>query len=161
MQLKSRPYRRQRGLSFAEVALCVALLSILVLTAAPLARVSIRRAKEVELRAALRTMRRAIDEYHEMAKAGKIMQTDVSQEFYPAELEELVEGVEIANDPSGSKHRFLRRIPPDPMTGEPEWGLRSYQDDWDSSSWGGENVYDVYSESEALSLDGKTRYNEW
>jgi general secretion pathway protein G len=73
----------------------------------------------------------------------------------------MVKGVEIANDPTGKKMRFLRKIPVDPMTGDHEWGMRSTRDDYDSSMWGGENVYDVFSQSMALSLDGKTHYNEW
>jgi general secretion pathway protein G len=151
----------QRGLSLFEVGLTVAVLSLLAMAAVPSYQISSRRLKEVELRHDLRMMRRAIDEYHRYAMQGLIQQTDVSQDFYPPDLETLVEGVELAGDPSGKKIRFLRRIPVDPMTGETEWGLLSTRDEWDSSMWGGENVFDVYTESEALSLDGKTRYNEW
>lgn len=151
----------QRGLSLFEVGLAVAVLALLALVAVPTYQISTRRLKEVELRSDLRMMRRAIDEYHRYAMAGLIQQTDVSQDFYPPDLETLVEGVELAGDPTGKKVRFLRRIPVDPMTGESEWGLLSTRDDWDSSMWGGENVFDVHSESEALSLDGTTRYNEW
>ena len=131
------------------------------MVAIPAKHIMSRRLKEVELRRDLRDMRRAIDEYHRYAVQGLVVQTDVSQDFYPPDLETLVEGVELAGDPTGKKVRFLRRIPVDPMTNSKEWGLRSTRDDVDSTMWGGENVYDVYSESTALSLDGKTHYNEW
>lgn len=151
----------QRGLSLFEVGLTVAVLSLLAMVAVPSYQISSRRLKEIELRHDLRMMRRAIDEYHRYAMQGLIQQTDVSQDFYPPDLETLVEGVELTGDATGKKVRFLRRIPIDPMTGETEWGLLSTRDEWDSSMWGGENVFDVASKSEALSLDGKTRYNEW
>jgi general secretion pathway protein G len=151
----------QRGLSLFEVGLTVAVLTLLALVAVPSYQISSRRLKEVELRHDLRMMRRAIDEYHRYAMQGLITQTDVSQDFYPPDLETLVEGVELAGDPTGKKIRFLRRIPVDPMTGETEWNFLSTRDDWDSSMWGGENVFDVGSKSEATSLDGKSHYNEW
>lgn len=156
----SRP-TNERGISLFEVGLAVGLLAVLALVAIPAKQIMARRAKEVELRRNLREMRRAIDEYHRYAVQGLILQTDVSQDFYPRELQDLVEGVPLAGDPTGKKIRFLRRIPMDPMTGEAEWGLRSTRDDPDSTMWGGENVYDVYSLSEAAALDGKTHYNEW
>jgi len=150
-----------RGFTLFEVGLAIAILAIMAAVAVPTTQLVRRRVKEVQLRSALREMRRAIDEYHRYAQQGLILQTDVAQEFYPEDLETLVEGVELAGDATGKKVRFLRRIPMDPMTSSFEWGLRSAQDDWDSTSWGGENVYDVYSQSEALSLDGQTHYNEW
>jgi general secretion pathway protein G len=153
--------RGERGISLFEVGLAVALLAILAMVAIPAKHIMSRRLKEVELRRDLREMRRAIDEYHRYAVQGLVLQTDVSQDFYPPDLETLVEGVELAGDPTGKKVRFLRKIPVDPMTNGTEWGLRSTRDDPDSTMWGGENVYDVYSESTALSLDGKTHYNEW
>jgi len=153
--------RAEKGISLFEVGLAVGLLAILALVALPAKHIMARRAKEVELRRDLREMRRAIDEYHRYAVQGLILQTDVSQDFYPRELEELVEGVPLVGDPTGKKVRFLRRIPVDPMTGEAEWGLRSTRDDPDSTMWGGENVYDVYSLSQARALDGKTVYSEW
>jgi len=156
-----RGRRGERGISLFEVGLAVGLLAILALVAIPAQHIVSRRAKEVELRRSLREMRRAIDEYHRYAVQGLIMQTDVSQDFYPEELETLVEGVPIVGDPTGKKVRFLRRIPVDPMTGTDEWGLRSTRDEPDSTMWGGENVYDVYSLSTAAALDGKTHYNEW
>jgi general secretion pathway protein G len=153
--------RTEKGISLFEVGLAVGLLAILALVALPAKHIMARRAKEVELRRNLREMRRAIDEYHRYAVQGLVLQTDVSQDFYPRELEDLVEGVPLVGDPTGKKVRFLRRIPVDPMTGEAEWGLRSTRDDPDSTMWGGENVYDVYSLSQARALDGKTAYSEW
>ena len=153
--------RREKGISLFEVGLAVGLLAVLALVALPAKHIMARRAKEVELRRDLREMRRAIDEYHRYAVQGLVLQTDVSQDFYPDELETLVKGVPLAGDPTGKKIRFLRRIPVDPMTGEAEWGLRSTRDDPDSTMWGGENVYDVYSLSEARALDGKTTYSQW
>ena len=159
---KPSPSRHsEKGLSFLELGLSVMILSAMALVAIPSYQIANRRLKEVELRHNLRQMRRAIEEYHKYAQQGLITQTDVSQDFYPPDLETLVEGVEVANDPSGKKIRFLRRIPIDPMTGEKEWGMLSTRDDWDSTSWGGENVFDVFSQSEATALDGKTHYNEW
>lgn len=160
MERRQRP-EAERGFTIFEVGLAVALLAILATMAIPTTQLVRRREKEIELQRALREMRRAIDEYHRYAQQGLILQTDVSQDFYPEELENLVEGVELVGDPTGKKVRFLRRIPLDPMTGGFEWGLRSTRDDWDSNSWGGENVYDVYSEATALALDGETHYNEW
>jgi general secretion pathway protein G len=159
--MSSRVRSGEKGISLFEVGLAVALLALLAMVAVPTRQVMIRREKEVELKRALREMRRAIDEYHRYALQGLVLQTDVSQDFYPDELETLVEGVELAGDPTGKKVRFLRRIPIDPMTNSQEWGIRSTRDEPDSTMWGGENVYDVYSQSEALSLDGKTHYNEW
>ena len=151
----------ERGISLFEVGLAVALLAVLAMVAIPAGHIMGRRLKEVELRRDLREMRRAIDEYHRYAAQGLILQHDVTQDLYPKELEELVEGVELAGDPTGKKVRFLRRIPLDPMMGTNEWGMRSTRDDADSTSWGGDNVFDVYTESEAMALDGKTHYNEW
>ena len=153
--------RGERGISLFEVGLAVALLAVLAMVAVPASHIMGRRLKEVELRRDLREMRRAIDEYHRYAAQGLILQHDVTQDLYPKELEELVEGVELAGDPTGKKVRFLRRIPIDPMMVTNEWGMRSTRDDADSTSWGGDNVFDVYSESEATALDGKTHYNEW
>ncbi len=153
--------RSERGISFMEIGLAVALLAILALIALPARQMMVRRAKELELHTDLRRMRNAIDEYHRYAIQGMILQTDVSQDFYPPDLETLVNGVALVGDPTGKKIRFLRRIPIDPMTGNKDWGLRSTRDEPDSTMWGGENVYDVYSQSDALALDGKTHYNEW
>lgn len=136
----------------------VAVLSILAGIALPTGKFLQRRGKEAELRQQLRTMRNAIDEYKRFSDAG-LVTVELGTEGYPAELELLVEGVEIVGGP-GQKVRFLRSIPVDPMTGEAEWGLRSYQDDHDATSWGGENVFDVYSLSAGTSLAGEP-YSSW
>ncbi len=149
--------RRSRGFTLAELAMVCALLAILAAVALPTARFMVRREREAELRLALRQMRNAIDEHKRLADQGMI-QIELGTEGYPAELEALVEGVSIVGQTT--KRRFLRRIPVDPMTGQVEWGMRSYQDEPDSWSWGGENVYDVYSLSEATALDG-TKYKDW
>ena len=148
---------RSRGFTLAELAMVCALLAILAAIAVPTARFMVRREREAELRLALRQMRNAIDEHKRLADQGMI-QIELGTEGYPAELEVLVEGVSIVGQET--KRKFLRRIPVDPMTGKTEWGLRSYQDEADSWSWGGENVYDVYSLSEAAALDG-TKYKDW
>ena len=152
----------ERGLTVIELIAAAGILLILVATAMPLARWDEKRRRESQLRMSLETIRTAIDRYKEYVDRGLIVQTDVEQMGYPLELEELVEGVEIGDpeSPEPKTMRFLPRIPVDPFTGEAEWGLRSYQDDWDSDSWGGENVYDVYSLSELRALDG-TYYKDW
>ena len=154
--------KRQRGLTYIELVTALAVLVVLAGAAIPLFRWDEKRRREEHLRGALHTMRAAIDQYHKYSESGLIQQTDVEQMFYPRSLEELVEGVDVGdpNSPTSKKMIFLTRIPPDPMTGEIEWGLRSYQDDWDSDSWGGENVYDVYSLAPGVALD-ETGYGEW
>lgn len=134
----------------------VALISVLSAMALPVARFTVKRHKEAELRLALRQMRTAIDEYKRMSDQGLIPLT-IGGEGYPEELEVLVEGIEVVGQET--KMRFLRRIPIDPMTHD-EWVLRSYQDDVDATSWGGENVYDVRTSSEGTALDG-TKYADW
>ena len=154
--------RRQRGLTFIELLTAAAILAILAGIAMPTLRWEEKRRKEVQLRMALESMRNAIDQYKRFFDEGRIQQSDVEQMGYPLTLEELVEGVELTGEEALSKKeiKFLRRIPVDPFTGEATWGLRSYQDDWDSDSWGGENVYDVYSLSDRRALDG-TYYKDW
>jgi len=132
-----------------------ALLAILTSLAIPLARVTIKREKERELRHDLWEMRDAIDRYKDAADRGAF-QTKVDSQGYPPDLDTLVKGVDV----NGKKVRFLRRIPVDPMTGNTEWGLRSMQDDPDSDSWGGQSVFDVYTKSEGTGLDG-TLYKTW
>ena len=145
------------GFTLAELVMVVAMLSILAAIALPTARFTMRREREAELRLALRQMRTAIDEHKRLSDQGMI-QVELGTEGYPAELELLFKGVEIVGQPT--KRKFLRRIPIDPMTGKAEWGMRSYQDDVESNSWGGQNVYDVYSLSGATALDG-TKYEDW
>jgi len=135
-----------------------AVMVILAGAAFPAVKYTARRTKEMELRHDLRTMRDAIDTYKRYSDMG-LLPVDIGTEGYPAELENLVEGVEIAGQ-IDKKLKLLRRIPVDPMTGEAEWGLRSYQDESDSDSWGGENVFDVYSLSGGVGLNG-VPYREW
>jgi general secretion pathway protein G len=146
----------QRGFTLLELIVASAILSILTLMALPLARVTIQREKEKELRRALWDMRDAIDRYKEAADR-QAFQIKLDSGGYPPTLEELVKGVEAQG---GKKMRFLRSIPVDPMTKSKEWGLRSMQDDLDSDSWGGQSVFDVYTKSEGTALDG-TKYKDW
>jgi general secretion pathway protein G len=152
----------ERGYSFVELIIVTTIVLILASAVQPLAQVTITRQKEAELRRALREMRTAIDKFKDAADAQMIPPTELraGSEGYPPDLETLVEGVSVVNDATGRKLKFLRRVPKDPMTGEPEWGLRSYQDRPDSTSWGGQNVFDVYSLSTGTGLDG-TKYREW
>lgn len=151
-----------RGYTFVELLVVAVVLLILASAALPLARVTIQRQREAELRRSLREMRVAIDKFKDAVDFGQIAATEVraGSEGYPPTLDALVEGVPAANDASGRKLKFLRRVPIDPMTGETEWALRSYQDKPDSTSWGGQNVYDVRSKSEGTALDG-TKYRDW
>jgi general secretion pathway protein G len=149
---------RSRGLTLAELVMVCAVLAVLAGVALPVAKYSVKRSKEMELRQHLRIMRNAIDEYKRFSDAG-LIPIDLGTDGYPEDLEVLVEGVELVGQVA-KRARFLRRIPVDPMTGEEEWGKRSFQDDWDSTSWGGENVFDVYSLSEGVGLDG-IPYSEW
>lgn len=147
----------KRGFTLAELVMVVALVSILAAVAVPTAKFTIKRQREAELRLVLRQMRNAVDEHKRLADQGMI-QVELGTEGYPKELDVLVEGVDIVGQLTPRK--FLRRIPIDPMTGEAEWGLRSYQDEADSRSWGRQNVYDVYSLSGARALDG-SKYKDW
>jgi len=151
-----------RGYSFVELVVVSAILLILASAVLPLAKVAAQRQREVELHRALREMRTAIDKYKDAVDAGLIGGADVrvGSEGYPPDLETLVEGVSVQNDQSGRKLKFLRRVPIDPMTGTTDWGLRAYQDKPDSMSWGGQNVYDVYTKSDGTALDG-TKYKDW
>ncbi len=154
--------RRQRGLTYIELITAVAVLAVVASALVPMAHWDEKRRREEQLKGTLRTVREAIDKYHEYAMQGLIQMTDVDQMYYPKTLDELVEGVDVGdpNSAVSTKKTFLARIPVDPMTESTEWGLRSYQDDWDSDSWGEENVYDVYSLAPGIALDG-SRYSEW
>jgi general secretion pathway protein G len=145
-----------RGFTLAELVMVVALIAVLATMALPVAKFTVKRQKEAELHLALRQIRTAIDEYKRMSDQGMIPLT-IGGEGYPENLEVLVEGVEIVGQET--KMRFLRRIPIDPMTGD-DWVLRSYQDDPDATSWGGENVYDVRTGSDGVAIDG-TKYADW
>jgi general secretion pathway protein G len=151
-----------RGFTFIELLVVSAILIVLASAAMPLAKVTMQRQREAELRRSLREIRTAIDKFKDAVDTGQIGSTDVraGSEGYPPDLETLVEGVSAAGDASGRKLKFLRKIPIDPMTNSTEWGMRSYQDRPDSRSWGGQNVYDVYTKSEGTALDG-TKYKDW
>ena len=145
----------QRGFTLIELIVATAILLILTGLAIPLVRVTIQREREHELRYDLWTLRDAIDRYKDAADRGAF-QTKVGSENYPPDLDTLVKGVDVG----GKKLKFLRKIPIDPMTGKDEWGMRSMQDDATSDSWGGQNVFDIYSKSEATALDD-SKYKDW
>ncbi len=147
--------RRTRGFTLIELLVATAILVILTGLVVPLARVAIKRERERELRRDLWEMRDAIDRYKDAADRGAF-QIKVGTEGYPPDLETLVNGVDVG----GKKVRFLRRIPVDPMTGSAEWGLRSLQDDPQSDSWGGQNVFDVFTKSPGTALDD-SHYKDW
>ena len=176
--------RRTAGLTLIELTVTIGILLVLSTAAIPVARMTIQRTREAELRRDLREMRDAIDRYKDAADKN-LIRTEVGSQGYPPDLDTLVSGVDItvggnvggisaaalaAASQTGSiataasdlptKVRFLRRVPVDPMTGKPDWGLRSIQDDADSHSWGGHNVFDVYSQSQSTGIDG-TKYEDW
>ena len=142
-----------------ELIVCFTIMGLLTTMAVPLAAYKVKRDKERELRHALREIRKAIDDYKDASLAGKI-DVKLGTEGYPESLDILVEGVKLSQSPDGKKIKFLRRIPKDPMTGTYDWGKRSMQDDPKSQSWGGQNVFDVYSKSLERARDG-TPYAEW
>lgn len=150
------------GFTFVEMLVVTALIAILASAIMPLARVTAQRQREIELRRALRELRTAIDHYKDAADQGLIAprRRESTSENYPPDLETLVVGVEGAGQAEGRTLKFLRRIPVDPMTRSIEWGLRSYEDEPDSRTWGGDDVYDVYTTSEGTALDG-TKYRDW
>jgi general secretion pathway protein G len=157
----------ERGLTFVEMIATAAILLILASVILPTAKTMHKRQKEIELRRALREIRTKIDEHYDYVHGnpargippGQIggMSLKLGSEGYPPDLETLVEGVELVG---GKKKKFLRRIPFDPMTNSQEWGMRCYQDEPDSTSWCGDNVFDVYTTSDGEALDG-TEYSEW
>jgi general secretion pathway protein G len=144
--------------TFVELMASITIILLLTAIALPLARVQIQRAKEVELRRDLREVRDAIDRYKAFADQGMIpIKADTFG--YPPDLQTLVEGVTLKGTAT-AKYKFLRKMPVDPMTDTPDWGMRSMQDDPDSRSWGGQNVFDVFSKSDGTALDG-TKYSDW
>ena len=181
----------QAGMTLLELIIACGIMLILATSAVPIARFTVMRQKEAELRRSLREIRDAIDRYKDAADRN-LIRVAAGTEGYPPDLETLVNGVEIVSQagagqggllapqsgilgvppgssplaPSGGadeaihRVRFLRRVPEDPITGRTDWGLRAVQDDPDSRSWGGKNVFDVYSQSQATALDG-TRYSDW
>jgi general secretion pathway protein G len=155
-----RRRRGQAGLSLIELIVAFSILALLSTMAVPLARYKVRRDKERELRWALREIHSAIDKYKDASDMGKLGEKGkIGSEGYPEKLEVLVEGVKMQGQ-TDKKIRFLRRIPIDPFTKKAEWGLRSTQDDPDSTSWGGQNVFAVYSKTTEKAADG-TPYSEW
>ena len=152
---RGRSVGPQHGFTLLELIIATMILLILTSMAVPLARVTIKREKERELRRDLWEMRDAIDRYKDAADRNAF-QTKVGTQNYPPDLETLVKGEEV----QGKKIRFLRKIPVDPMTNSTEWGMRSMQDDPDSDSWGGQSIFDVYTKSQGVGLDG-TKYKDW
>ena len=158
MQRYSMRHTAQRGMTLLELIIATSILMILASAALPVNRMAIKRQKEFELREYLREMRSAIDRYKDAADKN-LIQVELGTEGYPKTLEVLVDGVELATAKE-RRVRFLRRIPVDPMTGRTDWGMRSVQDEPQSGSWGGQNVFDVFSRSSGIALDG-TRYADW
>lgn len=152
MQLQ---HKREAGLTLVELIVTVAILAIIATAAVPVARFQVKRQKERELHYDLWEMRSAIDAYKDAADRGAF-QIKLDSGGYPPDLDTLVKGVDV----HGKKVRFLRQIPVDPMTHNTDWGLRSMQDEPDSDSWGGQNVFDVYSKSDGTALNG-TKYKDW
>jgi general secretion pathway protein G len=158
LTLQNTRMRRQdgeAGLTLVELIVTVAILAILASAAVPIARFQVKRQKERILRDELWTMRKAIDGYKDAADKHAFI-TKLDSYNYPPDLQTLVDGVDV----QGKKVKFLRRIPMDPMTGTDEWGMRSMQDDPTADSWGGQNVFDVFSKSSGTALDG-TKYSDW
>jgi len=156
---KQFPWKRrsaEAGTTLLELIIACTVLLILAGAAEPLIRITIVRSREAELHRSLREIRNAIDRYKDMADT-LAFRTEVTSNGYPPDLQTLVDGVTIAGN---KKVRFLRRIPIDPMTGQREWGMRSVQDDPDSTSWSGDNVFDVFSKSQGTALDG-SKYSDW
>ena len=149
--------RRERGFTLAELVMAAPLMPIPATLVLPVAKFTVKRRKEAELRLALRSMRYAIDEYKRLSDTGMIP-IKHGTEGYPETLEILVEGVTLVGQET--KRKFLRKVPMDPMTKDLEWGMRSYQDEPESRIWGGQNVYDVYTLSEATAING-TEYKDW
>lgn len=157
--------RNSSGFTLLEIIIVITILSVLTAAAIPMVRNTVKRERESELRFALRQLRQAIDRYklyHDQSLGAAIPIEWRTTTGYPKELELLVEGFVPANvvGLSENRVRFLRRIPIDPMTGTTEWGMRSFKDKFDATSWGGEDVFDVYSKSDGEALNG-TKYKDW
>jgi general secretion pathway protein G len=156
------PNRGDAGYTFVEIAIVAAIVAILASAILPLAKVTLQRQREIELRRDLREMRTAIDKFKDAYDNQKIAPNDLpnNTDGYPPTLQLLIDGVRVNNDNTGARLKFLRRIPVDPMTKTSEWGMRSTRDDPTSTSWGGQNVFDVHTKSEGRGLDG-TKYSDW
>jgi general secretion pathway protein G len=155
--IQRRTRSPEAGMTLLELIIACAILMVLSSAALPIAKFGIVRQRETELHRDLREMRDAIDRYKDAADRHQI-RVEIGSEGYPPDLDTLVKGVQVGT--SDKKIRFLRKIPVDPMTGHADWGLRAVQDDPDSTSWGGQNVFDVYSKSTGTALDG-TKYSDW
>jgi general secretion pathway protein G len=153
-----RTHRTAAGMTLLELVVACSILVILATAALPLARMTVIRRRENYLRYDLRQMRDAIDRYKDAADKG-LIQVKAGTEGYPPDLDTLYNGVALTGT-QGRRMRFLREIYKDPMTGQNDWGMRSVQDDSDSTSWGGQDVFDVYSKSTGTALDG-TKYSDW
>src|SRR5215510_7423676 len=158
----SRTERAPRGYTFVELLVVVTILMILASAVLPLAQVTSQRQREAELRRDLREIRTAIDKFKDAVDTGQIPTTELrpESEGYPSDLQTLVDGVTAANDATGRKLKYLRRIPTDPMTRSTDWGMRSYQDRPDATRWGGQNVFDVHTTFDGKALDG-SKYRDW
>ena len=158
MKRLTRNKESGQGFTLVELIAAITILLLLTAVALPMARVQVQRARETELRRDLRQMREAIDRYKDFSDRGMIP-VKADSFGYPPDLETLIQGVPLKGAAT-AKYKFLRKIPLDPMTGDKDWGLRAMQDDPDSRSWGGGNVFDVYSKSQGTALDG-TNYADW
>lgn len=156
-------FRYKKGFTLTELLVTAAIIVVLAAAVLPLSKIAIKREKEIDLRRNLRILREAIDEYKKLADEGKF-EFDEDTYGYPPDLDTLIQGIEIKEDQDGKEVtrvvKFLRRIPKDPLTNSFEWGQRSYQDDFDSDYWGGENIFDVYTRNQGTALDG-SKYREW
>ncbi len=150
------------GYTFVELMVVSAIVMILASGTVPLVKVTATRMREAELRRALRELRTALDKYKDAVDAGIVASTEVKvgSGGYPPDLDALVEGATVANTATSRKLKFLRRIPIDPMTHGTDWGMRSFSDDLDATSWGGDSVFDVYTKQEGVALDG-SYYRDW
>ena len=158
--MRRKVHSRQAGLTLVELIVAFTILLVLTCMAVPLARAKVRMERERELRADLREMRAAIDKYKDYCDASYLGPPKAGTNCWPESLDKLVEGVKLPNSPDGKIIKFLRRIPKDPFTNSTEWGLRSDQDDPKSTSWGGQNIFDVYSKTDQKAPDG-TPYSEF
>jgi len=168
-RIKSMRNFRQNGVTLIELLVVIVIVAILATAALPMSRMTVKRVKEIELRASLRTLRKAIDDYKSDCDNKKLSTIEgycqSEQNNYPESLEKLTEPLKLAGATDKTR-KYLRRLPRDPLTGQESsgnsnnWGLRSYSDPADSTSWGGGNVYDVYSKSDRIALDG-SRYDTW